>query len=57
MNNELKVSFYIKREKSATNTSGIYPIIGKIILRSTKLDFHLLIYRVLRNGNKQWVTI
>ena len=32
MNNELKVSFYIKREKSATNACGIYPVIGKIIV-------------------------
>lgn len=39
MNNELKVSFYIKREKSATNTSGIYPIIGKIIIGNTIAQF------------------
>lgn len=39
MNNELKVSFYIKREKSAANTSGIYPIIGKIIIGSTIAQF------------------
>lgn len=39
MNNELKVSFYIKREKSATNTSGIYPIIGKIIIGCTIAQF------------------
>lgn len=39
MNNELKVSFYIKREKSAANTSGIYPIIGKIIIGNTIAQF------------------
>ena len=39
MNNELKVSFYIKREKSAANTSGIYPITGKIIIGSTIAQF------------------
>ncbi len=39
MNNELKVSFYIKREKSAANISGIYPIIGKIIIGSTIAQF------------------
>lgn len=39
MNNELKVSFYIKREKSAANTSGIYPIIGKIIIGGTIAQF------------------
>lgn len=39
MNNELKVSFYIKREKSAANTSGIYPIIGKIIVGGTIAQF------------------
>ena len=39
MNNELKVSFYIKREKSATNACGIYPVIGKIIVGSTLAQF------------------
>lgn len=39
MNNELKVSFYIKREKSAANTSGIYPIIGKIIIGNMIAQF------------------
>lgn len=39
MNNELKVSFYIKREKSVANTSGIYPIIGKIIIGNTIAQF------------------
>ena len=27
------------------------------ILRSTKLDFYLLNYRVLEKGKEQWVTI
>ena len=39
MNNELKVSFYIKREKSATNACGIYPVIGKIIVGGTLAQF------------------
>ena len=39
MNNELKVSFYIKREKSAANACGIYPVIGKIIVGSTLAQF------------------
>ena len=39
MNNELKVSFYIKREKSVTNACGIYPVIGKIIVGGTLAQF------------------
>ena len=36
MNNELKVSFYLKRggstEKTEVNPDAIYPIVGKIII-------------------------
>ena len=39
MNNELKVSFYIKREKSKADSGSVYPIIGKIIIGNTIAQF------------------
>ena len=39
MNNELKVSFYIKREKSKAGSGSVYPIIGKIIIGNTIAQF------------------
>ena len=43
MNNELKVSFYLKREgnteRTETNPDAIYPIIGKIIIGNTIAQF------------------
>ena len=50
MNNELKVSFYIKREKSATNACGIYPVIGKIIVGGTLAQFS----SKLKVDERQW---
>lgn len=43
MNNELKVSFYLKREgnteRTETNPDVIYPIVGKIIIGNTIAQF------------------
>ncbi len=43
MNNELKVSFYLKREgnteRTETNPDAIFPIIGKIIIGNTIAQF------------------
>ena len=43
MNNELKVSFYLKREgnteRTETNPDAIYPIVGKIIIGNTIAQF------------------
>ena len=43
MNNELKVSFYLKREgkmeRTETNPDTIYPIVGKIIIGNTIAQF------------------
>ena len=39
MNNELKVSFYLKREgnteRTETNPDAVFPIVGKIIIGNT----------------------
>ena len=43
MNNELKVSFYLKREgkteRTETNPDAVYPIVGKIIIGNTIAQF------------------
>ena len=43
MNNELKVSFYLKREgnteRTETNPDTVYPIVGKIIIGNTIAQF------------------
>jgi len=43
MNNELKVSFYLKREgnteRTETNPDAVFPIIGKIIIGNTTAQF------------------
>ena len=43
MNNELKVSFYLKREgkteRTKTNPDAVYPIVGKIIIGNTIAQF------------------
>ena len=43
MNNELKVSFYLKREgnteRTETNPDAIFPIVGKIIIGNTIAQF------------------
>ena len=43
MNNELKVSFYLKREgnteRTETNPDAVYPIVGKIIISNTIAQF------------------
>lgn len=43
MNNELKVSFYLKREgkteRTETNSDAVYPIVGKIIIGNTIAQF------------------
>ena len=43
MNNELKVSFYLKREgnteRTETNPYAVYPIVGKIIIGNTIAQF------------------
>ena len=43
MNNELKVSFYLKREgnteRTETNPDAVYPIVGKIIIGNTITQF------------------
>ena len=43
MNNELKVSFYLKREGSTerteVNSDAVYPVIGKIIIGNSIAQF------------------
>ena len=43
MNNELKVSFYLKREgnteRTETNPDAVFPIVGKIIIGNTIAQF------------------
>lgn len=43
MNNELKVSFYLKRERTTertkVNPDAIYPVIGKIIIGNSIVQF------------------
>ena len=43
MNNELKVSFYLKREGSTerteVNPDAVYPIVGKIIIGNSIAQF------------------
>ena len=43
MSNELKVSFYLKREgnseKTEANPDAVYPIVGKIIIGNTIAQF------------------
>ena len=43
MNNELKVSFYLKREgnteRTETNPDTVFPIVGKIIIGNTIAQF------------------
>lgn len=43
MNNQLKISFYLKREgnteRTEINPDAVFPIIGKIIIRNTIVQF------------------
>lgn len=64
MNNELKVSFYLKREgnteRTETNPDAVFPIVGKIIIGNTIAQFgsklkieERLLERKVRSGNRQ----
>ncbi|MDR1631911.1 MAG: hypothetical protein LBR97_03370 [Dysgonamonadaceae bacterium] len=55
MNENLKVSFYLKREKKnekSSNTDTVYPVVGKIIIGIKVLSNCLIINTpcVLQNG-------